>query len=335
MERQMRASIQQDIKTSMNEAVVESSVKTMAAAQEQLQAIKADVGAVKSYFHSPKTRGKFGENHLEQLLRDSMGGSKVSCEFQKTLSNHKRVDCIVKMPFGVLPIDAKFPLEVLQPILSGDDNNRTSSPQTKKQVHDTMRKHIKDICSKYILPGETTDYALCYLPSESVFMSIVSNFPALIATANRDNVYLASPTTLMPLISQLNASSRSMALMQLNQGATDETKDFSSSDESHEEMLNLLKVLFAQVELLEKNRKTADNSLDKAVTALNKLYKTVGKIQKVKADLDLLVEERESSANKNQHGVTNTTISQDCAQSSATQPIINGDISRGKDVKRT
>ena len=125
---------------------------------------------------------------------------------QYTLSNQKRADCLLLLPppTGNIVIDAKFPLENFQKLMHAGAN----SPERKlyqQQFKQDIQKHIKDIAEKYILPPETAEGALLFIPAEAIFAEIHSHYPELIELSQRLNVWLVSPSTLMAVLTTAKA----------------------------------------------------------------------------------------------------------------------------------
>lgn len=151
-----------------------------------------------------KARGAFGEVQLENLIANMIPSAHY--KMQHTLSNMKRADCILFLPepTGNIIIDAKFPLENYQRMLNADSVSveRKSHQQQFKQ---DIQKHIKDIAEKYIIPNETTDGAIMFIPAESIFAEIHANYPELIALSQRLKVWLVSPSTLMAVLTTAKA----------------------------------------------------------------------------------------------------------------------------------
>ncbi len=137
---------------------------------------------------SPKLRGNLGEQILKDLISQMF--PKNSFFLQYKFKSGTTVDAAIKTASGILPIDSKFPLENFQRLINAPD------PSVKKAFIKDVQKHIKDIGVKYILPQEnTTDFALMYLPSESIYYEVV-NQPDLLEFARQHRVYPVSPTTL-------------------------------------------------------------------------------------------------------------------------------------------
>jgi DNA recombination protein RmuC len=160
-------------------------------AQGNIQSLAGQVVQLQAILSNKQTRGAFGQSRME--------------EFQATLSNGSRPDCVVKMPNGApsLAIDAKFPLEAWNAIRAAE------SPELQKVSAQSFRRdievHIRDIAEKYLIQGETQDTAFMFVPSESVFAEIHEHFEALVQRAHRARVVIVSPSLLMLSIQVIQA----------------------------------------------------------------------------------------------------------------------------------
>ncbi len=142
-----------------------------------------------------QTRGAFGQARMEAIVQDGM--PQGSYEFQHTLSNSKRPDCVVFLPDQrPLCIDAKFPLEAMTALHDAAQRRRAQVRRRSALRNDVM-KHVNDIAEKYLITGETQDMALMFVPSESVYAEIHDGFDDVIQKAYRARVVLVSPSLLM------------------------------------------------------------------------------------------------------------------------------------------
>lgn len=182
-------------------------------AQKKLGELSSSVVSLQEILVDKRSRGAFGEMQLKSLVENML--PKDNCAFQHTLSNGMRADCILFLPepTGHIVIDSKFPLENFQLMTDFDSTNpeRKKAQQTFKQ---DIKKHITDIATKYILPGETSNGAVLFIPAEAVFAEIHAHFPELVAFAHRANVWLASPTTLMAILSTARSVLKDFATKQ-------------------------------------------------------------------------------------------------------------------------
>ncbi len=164
-------------------------------AQDNITGLAGQVVELQNILSNKQTRGAFGEGRMQQIVQDGLPMG--SYEFQATLSNSARPDCLIKMPNDTPPlvIDAKFPLEAWNAIRSAD------TPELQKIAAQAFKRdvevHIKAISEKYLIKGETQDTAFMFVPSESVFAEIHENFEPLIQRAHRAQVVIVSPSLLM------------------------------------------------------------------------------------------------------------------------------------------
>jgi len=173
-------------------------------AQKKITELSGSVVSLQEVLSDKRSRGAFGEVQLNSLVRNLMPENSFS--FQHSLSNNTRVDCMLFLPepSGNIAIDSKFPLESYRKITDihlADSERQAAERQFKLDI----RKHIKDIADKYIIPGETSDGAVMFLPAESVFAEIHSHFYELVEEAQRARVWLVSPTTLMAVLTTARA----------------------------------------------------------------------------------------------------------------------------------
>ena len=171
-------------------------------AQKKITELSGHVVSLQAILDDKRSRGAFGEVQLQALVQNLMPAS--SYTWQATLSNGRRVDCLLHLPAptGQIPIDAKFPLEGYQQL-------QTTNPAAQKtaisQFRRDIRKHIRDIADKYLIPGETADGAVMFIPAEAVFAEIHAHYPELVAEAQQARVWLVSPTTLMAVLTTARA----------------------------------------------------------------------------------------------------------------------------------
>jgi len=162
----------------------------------QMSEIGRSMKQLQEFLQSPKLRGNIGEEVLKDLIGQMF--PKNSFHLQYQFKTGDKVDAALNTEAGILPIDSKFPMENFRKIRSTKD--KAESKRFEKQFLADVRKHIKDIAKKYILPEEgTLDFALMYVPSESVYYEVV-NFPELIEFARGSRVYIVSPSTLYAVL---------------------------------------------------------------------------------------------------------------------------------------
>ena len=146
---------------------------------------------LQEFLKSPKLRGNIGEEVLKDLIGQMFPKSSFHLQYQFKTGN--KVDAAIKTEAGILPIDSKFPMEnfIKMTKATGADKKLF-----KRQFTSDVKKHIKAISEKYILPDEgTVDFALMYIPSESVFYEVI-NDQTIFEYARQNRVYIVSPSTL-------------------------------------------------------------------------------------------------------------------------------------------
>jgi len=164
-------------------------------AQSNIQNLAGQVVALQSIFTDKQTRGAFGQGRMEAIIADQLPPS--SYQFQPTLSNGTRPDCLIFLPNGApsLVIDAKFPLESWSAMRDAtQDDVRSAAEQRFRR---DMETHINDIAKKYLVAGETQDIAFLFVPSESLFASIHEKFDILVQKASRARIIIVSPSLLL------------------------------------------------------------------------------------------------------------------------------------------
>lgn len=172
-------------------------------AQTNIQSLAGQVVQLQAILSNKQTRGAFGQSRMEAIVADGLPHG--SYEFQPTLSNGSRPDCLIRMPNNTpsLVVDAKFPLEAWNAIRAaeGPDAQRVAAQAFRRDVE----VHIRDISDKYLLTGETQDTAFMFVPSESVFAEIHENFEPIVQKAHRARIVIVSPSLLMLSIQVIQA----------------------------------------------------------------------------------------------------------------------------------
>lgn len=181
--------------THENLARLQERLAVIDTAQTNIQQLAGQVVQLQQILNNKQTRGAFGQARMETIVADGL--PQGAYEFQATLSNGNRPDCLIRMPNNSpsLVIDAKFPLEAWNAIRAAD------GPEAKKLAAARFRRdieiHIRDIAGKYLIPAETQDTAFLFVPSESVFAEIHENFEDIVQKAHRSRIVIVSPSLLM------------------------------------------------------------------------------------------------------------------------------------------
>jgi DNA recombination protein RmuC len=255
--------------------------------KQQMSVLQQQIQALQQIFMSPKSRGTFGEVQLELLIKDVLPATMYTMQY--TLSNKKRVDCMLHLPtpIGNISIDSKFPTLTANTTVTSNTSTILETPTTtlpstspsqqeqqsvrKKEIRDKLQKHINDIASKYIIPGETSPHAICFIPSASLFLDIVTDHSDILLYAHRQNVWLTCPTTLLAVLTSIQGISRGQVVAQQTSN-----------------IFALITKLNKDIDLLVNRFEMAEKSVERTRTELTKMQTSVHKIQKVKMELDAL-----------------------------------------------
>lgn len=168
-------------------------------AQKKIETLSTDIVSLQSILTDKKTRGIFGEVNLKHILSNVFGEKNDSIyRIQYTLSNGTIADSVVfaPEPLGTIAIDSKFPLEHYQ-MMVDKKISQEMRDQYEKLFKIDMKKHIDAISSKYIIPGETADQAILFLPAEAIFAEVNAYHQDIINYAYKKKVWITSPTTLI------------------------------------------------------------------------------------------------------------------------------------------
>src|SRR5438067_6558046 len=142
-------------------------------AQKHISDLAAQVTSLQSVLADKQQRGAFGQRSMEIIIEDGL--PKGCYDVQFVLSNRGRPDCAIFLPDQrPLVIDAKFPLEAFTGFR--DAKSEDERKQSAARLRTDMGRHVADIAEKYLIPGETQDLALMFVPSESVYAELHERF---------------------------------------------------------------------------------------------------------------------------------------------------------------
>ena len=168
-------------------------------AQKKIDNLSCDIVSLQSILTDKKSRGIFGEINLKHILVSIFGERNDNVyRLQYTFSNKTIADAVIfaPEPLGTVAIDSKFPLENYQ-IMVDKNKSQLERNMAEKQFKIDVKKHIDAISEKYIIPGETSNQAIMFLPAEALFSEINAYHSDLVEYAYRKNVWITSPTTLI------------------------------------------------------------------------------------------------------------------------------------------
>jgi len=188
----------------------------------QMQTLAQGVGDLQRVLSNVKTRGIFGEVQLEALLEQVLTPEQYGKQVETRPRSNQRVDFAVRFPGRSadgtpvwLPIDAKFPREDYERLLDAHERADAAGVDSAGRALEVrIREEAKSICEYYLCPPHTTDFAILFLPIESLYAEVLRR-PGLMDKVQRDyRVTLAGPTTLLAMLNSLHMGFRTLALEQ-------------------------------------------------------------------------------------------------------------------------
>lgn len=207
---------------------------------QRIGELARDIGSLQDLLRAPKARGGFGELLLERLLHDALPAT--AYEIQYTYRDGSRVDAVVRYAGRIVPIDAKFPNETWNALAKASDD---ADRRTKKRAFlQQVRRHI-DAVGRYVSPADgTIDFAVMYIPSESVYYDLVlrdeEGEPDLRAYCADRKVIPASPNTLLAYLQVVALGVRGLAMQErtreLQQGVSAVRREFERFVELHDQL---------------------------------------------------------------------------------------------------
>ena len=258
-------------------------------AQKKIDGLGEDIISLQSILTDKKTRGIFGEVNLQFILENAFGGLNTGIyDLQHKMSNGYIADAILyaPAPLGTIAIDSKFPLENYER-MTNKSLSKEERLVAEKQFKIDFKKHIDAIASKYIIPGETSNEAILFLPAEAIFAEVNAYHTDILNYAYSRKVWITSPTTLMSTLTVIEMILKNM-----------ERDKYAKI--IHEE-LNKLSVEFARYrerwERLARNINTVSRSVEELNTTSDKITKRFDSINRVEVDKlkteeqDLLIHE--------------------------------------------
>ena len=191
------------VKTAQTLGELQQRLQTIDKAQTNIEKLSGEVLGLQEILSNKQARGIFGEIQLKDIVSKALPSD--AYDFQFTLSNGKRADCIIYLPEpqGNIVIDSKFPLEAYNAMIT--NTNEVDRNRNVQHFQSSIKTHIKDISEKYIIEGETADGAILFLPSEAIYAELHANFSKLVNEGFESRVWIVSPTTLMATLNTMRA----------------------------------------------------------------------------------------------------------------------------------
>jgi DNA recombination protein RmuC len=242
-------------------------------AQKKITELSVNVVSLQEVLTDKRSRGAFGEAQMMMLVRNSLPESSFAEQF--SLKNGARVDCMLFLPepTGNVPVDAKFPLDTYKQMVK-PELPATQRQLAERQFRVDIKKHINDIADKYIVPGETADGAIMFLPAEAVFAEIHAYHQELVELAQHRHVWLASPTTLMAILTTASAVMKDAATREQVHLIQEHLKILGKDFERFSERMNKLAIHIRQ----------ANKDVDEIHVSARKISNRFVKIENVELD---------------------------------------------------
>jgi DNA recombination protein RmuC len=187
----------------------------------EMQTIAQDVGGLKKVLSNVKLRGGVGEVQLAMLLEQILAPSQYDANVKTKLGSSEPVEFAIKLPgksedessFVYLPIDAKFPKDTYEHLLTAYENAVPEEIEAaSKNLESTIKKMAKDIRDKYVDPPNTTDFAILFLPFESIYAEVIRRSALVDQLRDEFKITVAGPTTLVAILNSLQMGFRTLAL---------------------------------------------------------------------------------------------------------------------------
>jgi DNA recombination protein RmuC len=234
-------------------------------AQKKIESLSSEVNSLQSVLTDKKSRGIFGEVQLSSILKSIFGEKRDLYDLQYTFKSGLIADAIIRAPepLGLIAIDSKFPMENYTRMI--EDAKFTS------EFKQNIKKHINDISSKYIIKGTTADMAILFLPAEAIFAEINAYHEELIEYGRKRGVWIASPTTLMALLTTITAIVRDI-------------KTQEQAKKIQEELLKLstnFKLYKKRWDNLSKHIETVNKDVKEIAVSTHKITSEFERIEKV------------------------------------------------------
>src|SRR5580704_5547327 len=241
-------------------------------AQKNITELAMQVTSLQSVLANKQSRGAFGQWRMEGIIQDCL--PKGAYALQHTLSNRSRPDCCVFMPDKrPLVIDAKFPLEGVTAYRDAkSDEDRKAAAQ---RLRADVGKHVSDIAGKYLIPGETQEFALLFVPSEAIYAEVHDGFDDLVQKAYRERVVLMSPSLLMLAIALVQQSQKDARMRE-------------AADQIRDEVARLVKdvsLLGERVRKLQTHFNQSNEDIRLAIISIEKIESRGERIQQVEVDI--------------------------------------------------
>ena len=223
---EMRIMVEEKLQKTLNERIgqsfelVRSQLENVQKGLGEMKNLAENVGGLKKVLGNVKTRGTFGEIQLAALLEQMLSPEQYEANVKTRKNATEFVEFAIKLPgkengkdVVYLPIDAKFPKDVYEQYMDAyEEGDTTRIESTSKQLEITIKRMAKDIHEKYVEPPFTTDFAIMFLPFESIYAEVIRR-TSLVETLQKDfKIVVTGPTTLGAILNSLQMGFRTLAI---------------------------------------------------------------------------------------------------------------------------
>lgn len=223
---EMRVMVEEKLQKTLNERIgqsfkiVSEQLENVQKGLGEMKTLAQDVGGLKKVLSNVKTRGTFGEVQLGALLEQMMSPEQYEANVKTKRNSTDFVEYALRLPgkdedgkIVYLPIDAKFPKDVYEQYQDAYEAGDVSQiEQSGKQLEATIKKMARDIHDKYLDPPGTTDFAIMFLPFESIYAEVIRR-TALVEWMQKEyKIVVTGPTTLGAILNSLQIGFRTLAI---------------------------------------------------------------------------------------------------------------------------
>ena len=223
---EMRIMVEEKLQKTLNERIgqsfelVRSQLENVQKGLGEMKNLAEDVGGLKKVLGNVKTRGTFGEIQLAALLEQMLSPEQYEANVKTRKNATEFVEFAIKLPGKddgkdviYLPIDAKFPKDVYEQYIDAyEEGDTTRIESTSKQLEITIKRMAKDIHEKYVEPPFTTDFAILFLPFESIYAEVIRRTSLLETLQKEYKIVVTGPTTLGAILNSLQMGFRTLAI---------------------------------------------------------------------------------------------------------------------------
>lgn len=266
-------------KTGQSLTALQERLAVIDQAQKNITDLSGQMVGLQDILSNKQARGAFGEIQLNDLVSGILPPN--AYEFQASLENGRRADCLIKLPNppGSIVVDAKFPLESYHRLHNAE--NEADFKKAQSLFKADIQKHVKDIAERYIIHGVTAESALMFLPSEAVYAELHANYSDVVEKSYRAKVWIVSPTTLMATLNTVRAVLKDARM-----------REQAGIIQKHvTTLIDDVERLGDRVENLRKHFGQAEKDIDQISTSSRKISSKIDTIEKIQMEEEDSVEE--------------------------------------------